>query len=306
MRSVPAQHYSTHWVADRLGLRRGKLESLVLSIDSHYRPFTRSKLEGGVRTIDNPDEALKGVQRRIVDRLLRPRAFPACAHGCLPGRSPVTNAKCHLGQKCHVRVDLRDFFPSITHHHIYAAWSACGFGPDVARLLTRLTTYRGYLPQGAPTSSYLANLVFLEADANIEAAAERLGVRYTRYVDDIILSGENARSLVGEAVRQIHALGLSIKRSKTVIAGPRDVHEATGFSVNRSGMPSVGRPYRDRVRAAIRSIRQAPVCASGKGSVSLENRIRSRIAFVARTNPGAAVRLERQLASTLGSGASGS
>jgi len=206
------EHHSPNWLAHLLGISRGILESLAKSHGSHYHPFQRPKRDGGQRDIDNPDNAIKAVQRRIVDRLLKPLPFPECVQGCLPGRSAKTNAEHHLKQTSLVTIDIASFFPSVSNRHVYSAWDALGLGPEIARLLTHLTTYHGHLPQGAPTSPYLANLVVLKADAGIQKAASKLGVHYTRHVDDVALSGENAREVMGEAIRQIQALGFAVKR----------------------------------------------------------------------------------------------
>jgi len=291
---VPSKtRFSLNWLACHLGIRRETLERLSIEAEGHYHPFQEPKSNGGFRVIDNPDNALKTVQSRIMVRLLRPLTFNEAAQGCLPGRSPAKNASRHLGQPCLVGIDLKSFFPSVSHRHVYGIWRLLGYGPDVARLLTRLTTCRGYLPQGAPTSPYLANLVLEPLDEQTGARARELGVTYTRFVDDIAFSGERAREMIAPVMREIGRLGFRISRHKTEVAGAGSQHRVTGYTVNRRGQPSIPKSRRDKVRSAIHQLRLSST--GGQDRTRIVASLRGRIAHIASTNAGSAVRLTGQL-----------
>lgn len=287
------QRFSVNWLARHLGVPRETLERLAVEAEVHYHPFSLPKPDGTFRLIDNPDEILKVVQRRIVALLLRPLKFHDRAHGCLPGRSPRTNAAQHLGQPCLVGLDLKHCFPSISNRHVYDAWHRLGYGPDLARLLTRLTTYQRYLPQGAPTSPYLVNLVLAPLDERMDAQALALSAGYGRFVDDVALSGERARELIGPTVREIGRLGFRINRRKTKVAGFGSQHVVTGYTVNRRGQPSIPRSRRDQVRSAIHELQWSR--CNYQDRARLIERVRGRIAHIAQTNAGSAARLGRQL-----------
>lgn len=135
-----------------------------------------------------PGPELKKVQRRLLRRVLRSlKAHPA-ATGFERGHSILTNAKHHEGRAVVIRIDLKDFFTSTRVEKVSAYFERIGWSPDATELLTTLCTFNGALPQGAPTSPRLSNLVNWELDARLQALADRIGARYTRYADDLTFS----------------------------------------------------------------------------------------------------------------------
>src|SRR6202023_2067906 len=163
----------------KLSIRASTLEELAASAPDHYNPFPMERPGKKPRYIDNPDRPLKAVQRRIYLLLLKPIQMPEYLHGGVTGCSPRTNAALHVGTHLVVRLDLKDFFPSITPRQVYAIWEGLGYCPAAASVLTSLTTFRFHLPQGAPTSTSLANLVLHDTDTRISRAAALVGDRYT-------------------------------------------------------------------------------------------------------------------------------
>lgn len=171
-------------LARRLGLGEAELRALV----PRYRPFSIRKRSGAERIIDEPAADLKRVQRLILRRLLgRLRAHPA-AHGFERGRSIVTAALPHARRAVVLRLDVQDFFLSTRAETVQAYFRRIGWGAEAAGLLTRLCTHRGGLPQGAPTSPRLSNLVNFRLDARLAALGRSRGANYTRYADDMTFS----------------------------------------------------------------------------------------------------------------------
>ncbi|MET0650065.1 MAG: reverse transcriptase family protein [Pyrinomonadaceae bacterium] len=171
-------------VARRLGVGEAELRALV----PRYRSFAIRKRSGGQRIIEEPEGDLKRVQRLILRRLLgRLRAHPA-AHGFERGRSIVTAALPHARRTIVLRLDVQDFFLSTTAKRIQSYFRRIGWGSEAAGLLTRLCTHRGGLPQGAPTSPRLSNLVNFRLDARLAALARAHGASFTRYADDMTFS----------------------------------------------------------------------------------------------------------------------
>jgi len=159
-----------------------------------YRRFTIPKRTQGYREILAPNDATKKLQRRILRRLLaRLRAHPA-ATGFERGQSIVTNALPHQGQAAVLRFDLVDFFRSTTSRRLQQYFHRIGWNRRATRILLRLCIYQGGLPQGAPTSPRLSNLVNYRLDARLAGMATALGAVYTRYVDDITFSLSEERS----------------------------------------------------------------------------------------------------------------
>jgi hypothetical protein len=277
----------------KLGIRRSALEDLASNAVRHYHPFLLERSGKKPRHIDNPDQSLKAAQRQIDKILLKTFELPQSLHGGVKGRSTHTNARQHLGQRMVVRVDVEAFFPSITDRRVYSVWAQrLRFSPPVAGILTSLTSYRHRLPQGAPTSSSLANLVLLDVDANIQAAASQANCTYTRFVDDLVFSGDRPQIVMEVALRALRKNGFGISRNKIALMPADTLQEVTGLSVNSRQGPSVPRHKRDQVRAAIHQLKSLPRDLS---FFQHANSIRGRIAHFARTNPGQAEKLLLEL-----------
>jgi len=167
-----------------------------------YNEFTIPKRRGGKRTIHAPQPKLKALQRRILRRVLgRLRAHPA-AMGFERGRSIATHARVHARAAVLVRMDLRDFFPSTTTARVREYFGAIGWSSEAAMLLVKWCTRDGQLPQGAPTSPRLSNLVNYAMDTRLSALAAKIGATYSRYADDITFSfAEDNRSAIASAVK---------------------------------------------------------------------------------------------------------
>ena len=178
-------------------------------------------------------------------------------------------------------------------------------GRDVARLLTRLTTLDAGLPQGAPTSNAIANLLLADAvDRPVALLAVTTNTEATRFVDDFTFSGDEPRPLINAAAKALSRRRLSIWRKngkfrpspKFKIKSNSQRQEVTGLVVNRKSGLSLSRKRRDAVRAAIFQL--GNVSANPPLSKAVES-IRGRISHVRIYNPGAAVRLEKYLEARL-------
>lgn len=164
----------------------------------YYEKLKEKKNEDGtVRIINgkiqyrilNPSKGeLKQVQYLIQTRILSKFHFPNHIHGGVKKRDNITNAKRHQGKKYHFCTDIDNFFPSINHNIVYSMFIQQGFSPDVSSILTKLTTYKGYLPQGTHTSPYIANLVFLPIDDALNKYCWEKSIEYTRFIDDLTFS----------------------------------------------------------------------------------------------------------------------
>jgi len=135
-----AVRYSLAGLARQLHCDPRALTALANAAPEHYRPFTIERPGKKPRQIDNPDDALKLVQRLIRKTLLKPLPLPDHVHGCVKKRSQFSNAAVHAGQSNVSSVDVRNFYPSLTNAMIFGLWRDLGYGPRLASMLTRLTT----------------------------------------------------------------------------------------------------------------------------------------------------------------------
>ncbi|MCB1073812.1 MAG: RNA-directed DNA polymerase, partial [Chlamydiia bacterium] len=156
---------------------------------------------------------LKTIQSCIKDRILNQLELPILVQGGVRGRDNVSNALIHKGNKYFFLTDIEKFFPSIRHFQVYEMLVSNGFSPTVAGIITKLTTYKGRLPQGTPTSTALANLTFCVVDAELSAFCEEYNLTFTRFVDDITISSKKPfKQLSGPIVKIITRHGYSISK----------------------------------------------------------------------------------------------
>lgn len=187
------------------------------------------------RTINPPKDELKEIQKRINGYLVEHIPMPEYAYGGIKHKDNIRNARYHKGQKFIFQTDLKDFFPYITHMMVYDMFLSNGFSPDVSSLLTKLTTYKGHLPQGAPTSTTIANLVFVPTGIKLQAIAVREGLRFTTFVDDVTMSSQSDfKQIVPEIVQTITSHGFKISQGKTTYKS--GITEVTGVRMLNNSM----------------------------------------------------------------------
>lgn len=289
-------------LSSRLGISPADLRGVARNIDSHYS-IKQRRIGSKVRTLAVPEPELKLIQRRINRNVLAKIPLARTVYGGVRGGSPRKNAGEHVGQRCVITMDVKEFFPNVRHYMVYRMFRGeLGFGREVARLLTRLTTYRSCLPQGAPTSTAVANLLLAApVDSVVSTTAARSGWRNSRFVDDIAISGPNPRPLINRIGRLLSSRRLPMHRSrangrsKLRIMSSGRAQCVTGLIVNAPAGLSVSAARRDQIRAAIYALRHLPSHELAKATESVLGKIR----YVAQFNPGAAKRLTGYMESTL-------
>jgi retron-type reverse transcriptase len=226
-----------------------------------YTSFQVPKRSGGVREIRSPSSALKQLQRRILRRVLRRHRAHRAATGFERAQSIVTNASRHCGQAVVVTIDLKDFFPNTTTQRVYEYFTKkAGWTPGAAQVLTKLCTSEGGLPQGAPTSPRLSNLVNIRMDARLEGLATKLGARYSRYADDLTFSfAADDREVINKLISGVeHIVGLYgyqiHRKAKLEIRRGHQRQMVTGLVVNQR--VNVPRRTRRWLRAVEHRLRQ--------------------------------------------------
>lgn len=188
-------------LAWRLNLTTRDLQNIERTIPRRYSVVVVYR-RGKERKVVAPDGKLKSIQKLILENLLNIR-FPAYVQGGVRGYSIVTNARLHRQQKWVARIDIRKFFPSVHYLRIKGLFEKLGCSNEAAQVLTHFTTYKGELPQGAPTSPVLGNLVLFEADRRLYNLAQRRHLMYTRYFDDITISGHKRLGSICQKVFDI-------------------------------------------------------------------------------------------------------
>ena len=239
--------------------------------------FTLPKKDGSNRTIEAPQGVLKTVQRRLATYLLALYGSRSTVHGFSSGKSIITNARVHVGRAFVFNIDLSDFFNSIHFGRVYGlfAKSPYRFSPSVARVLTQLCCFKGRLPQGAPTSPIVSNLVCAQLDTQLKLLARKHKCRYTRYADDITFSSAETtfptelamntgdKWQPSETVEAIIKKSVfSINPTKTRMQRRSNRQSVTGLVVNRK--VNIERRYLQSVRGMLRAFERDGVAEADK------------------------------------------
>jgi hypothetical protein len=279
---------SPQQLAEALGLTVSQLRWLAYHREAatsvHYRRFVIPKRGGGERAIWAPLPKLKAAQHWVLHNVAEKLPVHGAVHGFLPGRSTLTNAVAHTNARAVVKMDVKDFFPTVTLARVKGIFRKAGYREQVATLLALLCTEsprevvplegQTYyvalgprcLPQGAPTSPALTNTLCLRLDRRISGLAKKLGWRYTRYADDLTFSlpadhkgKPRLGALLGLVKRVVQAEGFRLHPDKTRVARSGGRQQVTGLVVNGAGAPRVPRKLRRQLRAAAHNL------GNGKG-----------------------------------------
>lgn len=221
-------------LARDLGVDARTLYAVSNTVDRHYRKAELPKQDGGVRTLWVPDGVLKHIQRRITRVLLMEMPVSPCAMAYRYGASTYRNAAPHVGQSAVLKLDIRHFFDSVLYRDVKeAAFPAEIYAEPLRVLLTVLCYRRDGLPQGAPSSPAISNLVLAEFDREVEAWCRGREIRYTRYCDDLTFSGDFAPEAVTDfAGAALRRRGFFLNAAKTRFLPASRRQTVTGLVVN--------------------------------------------------------------------------
>lgn len=246
-------------LAEALELSRPRLEHLSRNADRMYTRVMKKKKDGSPRETWNAHRQLKRIQELIKVRFLTKVKYPLYLQGGIRDpehpRDYARNAGIHAGRACVINEDISDFFPSTTADQVREIWeNVFRFSPEAANCLTKLTTRRRQLPQGAKTSNHLANLAQWRDEYEIVRHLTVRGFRYSRLTDDLTVSSSHPLStavktwVVSTVYAFLHRHGYRPKRKKHFIYNRGKPMLVNGLVVNR--YPALPK----RERSAIRSL----------------------------------------------------
>jgi RNA-directed DNA polymerase len=301
--TIPAELADEAALLAYLGLGAGELKKIWYYRGQMYQHFSIAKGPNKVRMISAPDGRLKFLQRKLADNLTelyRPRNP---VHGFVAERSVKTNALAHMHRRFVVNIDLKDFFPTITQKRIEGMLASLGIDARVAEILARICCNNGHLPQGAPSSPVLSNMICFRLDKKLMGIAKEARCIYTRYADDITLSSHQPPTALFEAALPqagrfspdllssklcdaVHQNGFAINPNKAHYADRRSRRTVTGLKINE--LLNVDRRYVRNIRAALHSVETLGIEDAEKkfhdelgGRASLAAHVRGKISFLA-------------------------
>lgn len=226
------------------------------STEYFYRVFKVSKVNGGFRTIKEPLPSLKEIQKWILQNILNKISISPYSKAYYRNRSIKDHARYHKNQKIVVTMDVEKFFDTITYEKILIIFSQLGYSMRVSTLLSKLCTLDNILPQGAPTSPYLSNIIMKEFDNEISKFCSSNNIKFTRYADDMAFSSNeiDISKLTAKVEAELKKIGLKLNREKT-LEMPYDKRQlVSGIVVNEK--IQVPRIIRDELRQAMYYIEQ--------------------------------------------------
>lgn len=231
-------------MSDLMGIEAATLGSMVNATESFYRQFRIPKQSGGKRTIAAPYPSLLHCQRWIVAHVLHAFHISPAAHAFVSKRSIFSNAEQHCGAPFVLKLDFKDFFYSVSQQKVIALFVSLGYTRNVAFYLSSICTLNGSLPQGGSTSPALSNIVCRRFDQRMIGFARRNKLRYSRYADDVTISGDLAYKNVEAVATKIateEGFAVNAKKSRLLKRGQKIV--VTGLDIS-SGSPRPTRAFR--------------------------------------------------------------
>lgn len=300
--TIPAEFKNEAALLAYLGLGPAELKKIWYYRGRMYRHFSIAKGPNKVRMISAPDERLKFLQRKLADKFTKLYRRRNPVHGFVAERSVKTNALSHLNRRFVINIDLKDFFPTISQSRVEGMLSSLGIDTRVVEIVGRICCENGHLPQGAPTSPMLSNMICFRLDKNLMGIAKEARCIYTRYADDITFSSHQPPTALFEAALPpagrfsphlfasklrdvIHRNGFAINPGKAHYADRHSRRIVTGLKVNE--LLNVDRRYVRNIRAALHSIEKVGIKDAEKkfhkkhgGCSSLAAYLRGKISFL--------------------------
>lgn len=249
-----------------LGYSARALYAVSNSVYKHYHRVDIPKADGGIRTLNVPDVYLKSIQKSIVRNLLAYEEISPYATAYHMGGSTRRNAEPHMGAAVILKMDIKKFFDHITFPMVKAkVFTSDKYSEANRILLSVLCIYNEHIPQGAPTSPYISNIIMRDFDNRVGTWCDEHGIKYTRYCDDMTFSGNfDPKEVKAYVSREILREGFYVNNKKTVAVRDGRRKEITGIVVNDK--VSVPHSYKKKLRQEIYYCKRFGVAAH------LENR----------------------------------
>lgn len=257
---------------------------------------------GKIRITYDAKLVLKNIHDRIKINLFRVVEYPFYLQGGISGRDYISNTKIHAGKKFLITEDVSNFFPSIKASVVKDMWlHFFHFPHEVADILTKLTTYNGFVPQGARTSGYIANLILWDKEPIRVEHLRKRGMSYSRLVDDITISCDYrpSKKILGSVISDVYGMLLSkdVKpnRGKHKIMSQGGEQKIHNLNVGK-GIPTLPKSKRADIRAAVFQCEERAKYGRKTEEYSkLFNSTIGRVATMKRLHPLQAIKLKNRL-----------
>lgn len=288
-------------------------ESFLLKVSKNpniFYTFFTKMVKNKQRNLADPHPALKILHKRIISRIFANLEFPPYLHGGIKTDDPrdfITNASTHAGAETTITLDIESFFPSITSEQVSHAFeNLFNFSPEVSKILTGIVTLNGVIPQGAPTSSYIANFIMWEKECKLVAQLNGQGFLYTRLIDDMAISSnkriseKNITSITNKVAAMLKNFDYKLHSKKKNIfskSNPEKLMLVTGLWLNR-GSPKILKERRIEISnevIAVRKLALKPAMVFDKKYHEAHSSALGKVALLKRLKHARAERLQKLL-----------
>ena len=273
-----------------LGIPIKTLFSVSNSLSSHYKRVKIPKKNGSFRELSVPDEILKKIQTAIARKILAYEPISQYAQAYKTGASVQRNASHHVGKKKILKLDIKHFFDSILYSTVKdKCFPAERFSEPIRILLSMLCYNRESLPQGAPSSPIITNIIMRDFDEKVGEFCDERNISYTRYCDDMTFSGDfNEKEVIALVKQELKKLGLFLKNRKTAVIPNAKRQTVTGIVVNEK--INLTKEYKKKIRQEMHYITKFGLDEHLKRIGETDKKkyllsIKGRIAFVLQTTP---------------------
>jgi len=253
---LPFDKQAISWCAELLSVDVKILKDILIETPHYYKQFRIRKRSGGYRTISAPTKSLLFIQRTIYRRILVSVNIHSAAKGFRQQKSIKDNASPHLGKSYVLKTDIMNFFGSIHQYTVTKEFEKIGYPENVAKILAHLCCLRKRLPQGAPTSPALSNIVAYRMDEKLTALANEYSLTYTRYADDMTFSGndfpkEALLNKIGQILKE-ERFALKLKKTRYLTPNKRKI--ITGVSISSGEKMTIPKATKREIRKNVHYI----------------------------------------------------
>ncbi len=232
------------------------LYNISNNIDANYEEIIIHKKTGGLRFLYEPSKELKSIQKRILKNVLEEKKLSKYSYAYKKNTSVLDNAKPHVNKDVIVKLDIKDFFDNITFKMVYdSCFNETLYPKKMGMLFTNLCVYNNRLPQGAPTSGFISNIVLRNFDEKVGSYCEKRNISYTRYSDDLTFSGNfNVNDLIKYVNRVLYEYNFRLNKKKIKVISKKTRQQVTGIVVNDK--VNISRNYKRKIRQEIYYIKK--------------------------------------------------
>lgn len=286
------------------------LKGIYYDVPSQYTDLLINKKDGTFRNINVPKNNIKIIQRRINSRIFSNVIYPDYLYGGIKNKDYHKNALAHSCARKIISLDIEKFYPNIKKIQIKKIFlNFFDFSDDVSEYLSGICTLNGALPQGACTSTHLANLIFYQQEPRIAKKFQTMKLVYTRLIDDITISSSKdiSKTQITEVIKSVSSLvgqqKFVLKEAKTrvtTIGNPSEPAKVTGLIIGNNNNVTVASKEVDKIKKDVYiCLQDGGVSTQGEEFLKKHNKASGRVAKLQQIEHSDALNLRRDLRSVL-------